>query len=1051
MNITIKRAAIIAVLVGVLLPALISGAYFARVFYYEKLNRELIRTLHHDADVAALGIKESLWSLDRETATALVDALLANSPLISVEVLDSASGRFIFREYPERRTGKVYVVDRPVQHHGMLIGRVRLESSDSRLAEEFRQQLITQAGALSLQLLFSILLILSILQHRVGLPLKHLSREASLLAKGELGAVIKPRRQDEIGEVEKQLEITRRSLQNLFLTLEQKNQALETDLQERFRVESTLRDREQRLRTLVVQNPLAVIEFDLGWHILDWNEAASRIFGWHREEVLGRSVLMLRETIDDQHQTSLPLTEKHQEKQINRRADGNDITCQWYCGVIQDQHGKAQRIVAMVEDISERQRTEDEIRKLATVVQMTANLVVLTDADGLILWFNQAFEARSMKPGSTPLGKSLIGLLSGHSKQILDLRLVPIQDALDTGISFHCSELPCLDYQGNPYWVSVELQPIRDKYKTLQQWIVVMNDITDRHTISDALRHIARIGFSTEVQAFMTQLLTIVARGTGASGAYIALHQGGNINVCATWGDSLNGITPGLYPGNRSLANEVEIRGPFIATDNAMEIIRNDAVMSAVEHCETLIVEPLLDPHHVIAGHMALLFDTRKNTPEEAQSLAEIAASRAGVELSRQRTLDALQQSEKRFSLIFQSSPIPLALFRRADKQCIDLNPAFRAAFGCIGTLPWEHTSTAGGEEYQKWLADVLSSNEEFVSSDLPLLAGDGDKRECQFIARKISINNESSELVAIIDFTELLAAQRQIEELNQSLEIRVRERTQDLAETNAELKQTLIRLRTTLDELVRSEKLAALGSLVAGISHELNTPIGNSLIVASTLSETNQEFSQQIKTGLRKSSLEAYVKEMESAADILVNNLHRASELISSFKQVAADRTSSQRRKFKLTEIVDETILTMRPVFKKTPYEITQHIPEDLVLDSYPGPLGQVISNLLNNTILHAFDGRQDGRVSLEAKRLDSNHISLIVQDNGIGIPAANLSRIFDPFFTTKLGQDGTGLGLNIVHTITTDILGGGVKVESNEGAGTAFVITLPTVAPEA
>jgi len=272
------------------------------------------------------------------------------------------------------------------------------------------------------------------------------------------------------------------------------------------------------------------------------------------------------------------------------------------------------------------------------------------------------------------------------------------------------------------------------------------------------------------------------------------------------------------------------------------------------------------------------------------------------------------------------------------------------------------------------------------------------------------------------------------------------------LQRANMELAATLTTLNMAQEELVRSEKLAALGSLVAGIAHELNTPIGNSLMVASTLVDQTRVMTEGFAdgSGMKRSTLDAYLKDSAKAGDILVRNLFRAANLVTSFKQVAVDQTSSQRRIFSLAEVVSEILLTLSPTLRKTAFEVVQDIPADLTLDSYPGPLGQVITNLINNALLHGFEGRHTGKVSLSALRNREGLIELSVKDDGIGIPQGNLNRIFDPFFTTKLGAGGSGLGLNITHNIVTGVLGGKVRVQSDVGSGTTFVLTLPTVAPQ-
>ena len=249
---------------------------------------------------------------------------------------------------------------------------------------------------------------------------------------------------------------------------------------------------------------------------------------------------------------------------------------------------------------------------------------------------------------------------------------------------------------------------------------------------------------------------------------------------------------------------------------------------------------------------------------------------------------------------------------------------------------------------------------------------------------------------------------------------------------------------------LVQSEKLAALGSLVAGIAHELNTPIGNSVMAASTLHDHSKAMQTAIEAGsLRRSTLDQFVADSYTACDILNRNLLRASELISSFKQVAVDQTGARRRGFQLGEVVNEIIITLGPSLKKTPYVLESNIDDSLWLDSYPGALGQILVNLINNAVLHAFDGRNQGLIVLRAFYSKPGWVELSVTDNGKGISETNLPKIFDPFFTTKLGQGGSGLGLNIAHNLATGILGGKLEVASQINWGTRFTLSLPIKAP--
>jgi len=271
------------------------------------------------------------------------------------------------------------------------------------------------------------------------------------------------------------------------------------------------------------------------------------------------------------------------------------------------------------------------------------------------------------------------------------------------------------------------------------------------------------------------------------------------------------------------------------------------------------------------------------------------------------------------------------------------------------------------------------------------------------------------------------------------------------LRRANNELKQAYQSLARAQEDLIHHEKLAALGSLVAGIAHELNTPIGNSLMVASTFEAQTGEIREHFSKGenMRRSELVSYLDNACTTTEILMRNLQRAADMVTNFKQVAVDQTSTQRRTFLLSEVVAGNILTLLPSIRRTPFEVVQRVPDEMMMDSYPGPLGQVIANLVNNAIMHAFDGRSEGTVELVAEYEKSDWIALHVRDNGNGISNANQERIFDPFFTTKMGVGGSGLGLHIVHSIVSDILGGRITVSSEEGRGTCFTLSLPLEAP--
>jgi len=256
--------------------------------------------------------------------------------------------------------------------------------------------------------------------------------------------------------------------------------------------------------------------------------------------------------------------------------------------------------------------------------------------------------------------------------------------------------------------------------------------------------------------------------------------------------------------------------------------------------------------------------------------------------------------------------------------------------------------------------------------------------------------------------------------------------------------------LRRTNEVLARNERMASLGSLVAGVAHEINTPIGNALMVASSLGHRIAEFDASLTDGpLRRSVLEAFLASVRESDDLLERNLLRAANLIQNFKQVAVDQTSDRRRAFDLATVLDEVRATLLPRLKHSPHRLEVDAAPGLAFDSFPGALGQIVTNLVENALLHAFEGKPQGCISIRARLLADDRVELVFADDGNGIADDLLPRIFDPFFTTRLGQGGSGLGLSIVLNLVRDLLGGDVAVDSAPGTGTRFVITLPRKAP--
>ncbi|TBU97570.1 hypothetical protein DNK44_00885 [Pseudomonas dryadis] len=278
------------------------------------------------------------------------------------------------------------------------------------------------------------------------------------------------------------------------------------------------------------------------------------------------------------------------------------------------------------------------------------------------------------------------------------------------------------------------------------------------------------------------------------------------------------------------------------------------------------------------------------------------------------------------------------------------------------------------------------------------------------------------------------LRAQRQLQASSKALE-----------NSNRELRDTVDQLQRTRRALLQAEKLSSLGTLVAGVAHELNTPLGAASVAASSLLTSSQELQASMGEGLKRATLERFVLRNEQGLGIVLTGLERMAQLTRAFKQLASDRAGTERRTFDLSEVVHEVILLLQPRLRQSEHRIELDMPQSVMIDSYPGPLGQILQNLIDNALIHAFEPGVRGvvRVRIELDER-ARHCLIEVSDNGQGMPPEILAKIFDPFFTTRRGLGGTGLGLHITHQLAVDILGAQLDVVSAPGQGSCFSVRL-------
>jgi len=303
--------------------------------------------------------------------------------------------------------------------------------------------------------------------------------------------------------------------------------------------------------------------------------------------------------------------------------------------------------------------------------------------------------------------------------------------------------------------------------------------------------------------------------------------------------------------------------------------------------------------------------------------------------------------------------------------------------------------------------------------------------------------------VVVFEDITVRKQAEHDLLALTDTLERRVMERTARLDAANLELRETLGQLEQTQAQLVQSGKMAALGDLVAGVAHEINTPVGVGVTAASHLENKTREIVALYGEGkMKRDDLDRYFALCQDAANLIFSNLHRAAELIRSFKQVAVDQSGEGRRTFRVKEYLAEVCLSLRPVLKNTGHRLEISCPEELELNSYPGAFSQIVTNFITNSLAHAYEENEVGSLLVDVS-LKGGNVLFRYTDDGKGMSEEQLNHAFDPFFTTNREKGGGGLGLHIVYNLVTQKLMGSITCESKPGKGTSFVLLFPAVIP--
>jgi len=411
----------------------------------------------------------------------------------------------------------------------------------------------------------------------------------------------------------------------------------------------------------------------------------------------------------------------------------------------------------------------------------------------------------------------------------------------------------------------------------------------------------------------------------------------------------------------------------------------------------------------------------------------------------RDRMEENLRGSQKRFR-DFAASSSDWFWELNADLCYTDISDRFFELVGTSGSLLGRPANQLGVEAISAggWpaLMEALRRRETVRDFDISWVDAGGHSRYARLAGIPVF-----DQFMIFVGYRGTGSDITLLRQAHAALERRVEERTVALRKSNADLQTTLDNLNRAHAELVRTEKLAALGALVAGVAHEINTPIGIAVTAASYLRDETRALGARVKEGggLRRSELVAFIDSTIEATILLLSNTRRAAAMIQSFKQVATDRTDEFFGPFNVRDHLDATITSMMSVLSGTRHTVQIDCDHDLEITGYPGLVSQVISDLVMNSVAHGYDEGASGSLTVRVRPVNAEFVEIVYADDGKGVAPEVLSKIFDPFFTTRRGAGHTGLGLHIVHNIVTNSLKGRIEVRSEPAKGATFVIQLP------
>ncbi len=783
------------------------------------------------------------------------------------------------------------------------------------------------------------------------------------------------------------------------------------DITERQRIELELR----RMAAVVENTPDYIGMTDFQGNPLYHNPASCRMLGYDSPDELTFEAAHPPEAVELLKTVALPeATERGfwRGENLLRHRDGHLIPVQQSIMLVKDQAGRPYGWATIMQDITERKRIEEDLRRMAAVVENARDFVGISDLEGRSIYVNPAACAM-LGYGLTE--RALVTPRVVHLPEDFErVSRVMTPLALEAGQSGFENRL--LHREGHLIPVEQSLFPVRDEAGRIFGVATIMRDITERKRAEQALRE--------------SEERYREAQRTARLGHWSLDPSESRF---LWWSEETF----------RLVGLDSELGSPsweeFLA-----QVYPEDRVHIKDRLAITLTTgEPVIVTFRVpLDGGGTRILEARSVARRGPGGIVNRLSGTVMDITERERAEEALRASMEQLRTVITNAPVVLFALDREGVFTLSEGKGLEG----MGLEPGEVVGASA--------LDVFRGQPVMLDSIRRAIAGESFTATFEFRERVFEAHYNAlrvgdklgGTLGVLVDVTERAKAEEELRRLNEELESRVDDRTRELAASNRRIMQTLETLRYAQEELVRSEKLAGLGSLVAGVAHELNTPLGVSLTAISQFQEkTRNVLRAYEKEDLDQGVFEGYLANAAKTTDIILHNVERAAGLIRGFKQVAVDQASEALRSIDLKRYLLVVIESFGPELKKGGHRIEVDCAEGIEIETFPGLLAQILSNLIVNSVRHGFGPeRAGGRIGIRAS-LKDGVVTLVYRDDGRGMSADVLNRAFEPFFTTARGQGGSGLGLSIVYNLVVHKLRGKLRCESAPGEGMAMTVEFP------